>query len=100
MSFSDETELLKEIQSLRKTSGTLGNPPSQINPSIAVVLCTLIEMQKQLLDRQINQNVIKMASTNYTANSIQIFKGNIIDNAFEWIKEVERISDKLTGSMN
>ncbi|GFW65823.1 uncharacterized protein TNCV_586491 [Trichonephila clavipes] len=67
-------------------------PPPQIDPSIAAILSTLIETQKQLLDRQTNQNVIQITSTNDTANSIQIFKGDIIDNAFEWIKEVERIS--------
>ncbi|GFS86056.1 uncharacterized protein TNCV_1583061 [Trichonephila clavipes] len=95
--FSDETELLKEIESLRKQVELLSNrppqpPPSQIDPSIVVVLSTLIETQKQLMDRQTNQNVIQITSTNDTANPIQIFKGDIIDNAFEWIKEVERIS--------
>ncbi|GFT93338.1 uncharacterized protein TNCV_1483811 [Trichonephila clavipes] len=90
--FSDKTELLKEIESLRKHVEFLGNRHPQIDPSIAAVLSTLIETQKQLLDRQTNQNGIQITSTNDTANSIQIFKGDIIDNAFEWIKEVERIS--------
>ncbi|GFU10470.1 uncharacterized protein TNCV_12691 [Trichonephila clavipes] len=95
--FSDKTELFKEIESLRKQVELLSNrppqpPPPQIDPMIAAVLSTLIETQKQLLDRQTNQNVIQITSTNDTANSIQIFKGDIIDNAFEWIKEVERIS--------
>ncbi|GFV28646.1 uncharacterized protein TNCV_3985961 [Trichonephila clavipes] len=95
--FPDKTELLKEIESLRKQVEFLSNrppqpPPPQIDPSIAAVLSTLIETQKQLLDRQTNQNVIQITSTNDTANSIQIFKGDIIDNVFEWIKEVERIS--------
>ncbi|GFY34952.1 uncharacterized protein TNCV_155251 [Trichonephila clavipes] len=95
--FPDKTELLKEIESLRKQVELLSNrlrqpPPPQIDPSIAAVLATLIEIQKQLLDRQTNQNVIQITSTNDTANLIQIFKGDIIDNAFEWIKEVERIS--------
>ncbi|GFT35671.1 uncharacterized protein TNCV_2849611 [Trichonephila clavipes] len=90
--FPDKTELLKEIESLRKQVELLSNRPPQIDPSIAAVLSTLIETQKQLLDRQTNQNVIQITSTNDTANSIQIFKGDIIDNAFEWIKKVERIS--------
>ncbi|GFY03839.1 uncharacterized protein TNCV_1196191 [Trichonephila clavipes] len=91
--FPDKTELLKEIESLRKLVELLSNrPPPQIDPSIAPVLSTLIETQKQLLDRQTNQNVIQITSTNDTANSIQIFKGDIIDNAFEWIMEVQRIS--------
>ncbi|GFY03418.1 uncharacterized protein TNCV_1173741 [Trichonephila clavipes] len=89
--FPDKTELLKEIESLRKQVELLSNRPPQIDPSIAV-LSTLIETQNHLLDRQTNQNVIQITSTNDTANSIQIFKGDIIDNAFEWIKEVERIS--------
>ncbi|GFV17212.1 uncharacterized protein TNCV_4557951, partial [Trichonephila clavipes] len=90
--FSDKTELLKEIESTRKQVELLSNRPPQIDPIIAAVLPTLIETQKQLLDRQTNQNVIQITSTNDTANSIQIFKGDIIFNAFEWIKEVERVS--------
>ncbi|GFR24706.1 hypothetical protein TNCT_504011 [Trichonephila clavata] len=91
MSFSDETELLKEIQSLLKQVKLLSNhspppPPPQIYPSIAAVLSTLIKTQKQLLDRQINQNVNRITSTNDTANSIQIFIRDIIEKTFEWIK--------------
>ncbi|GFW21967.1 hypothetical protein TNCV_4822491 [Trichonephila clavipes] len=71
--FPDKTELLKEIESLRKQVELLSNrspqlPPPQIDPSIAAVLFTLIETQKQLLDRQTNQNVIQITSTNDTAN--------------------------------
>ncbi|GFX28117.1 uncharacterized protein TNCV_424441 [Trichonephila clavipes] len=95
--FSDKIDLLKEIESLQKQVELLSNqppqpPPPQIDPSIAAVLSTLIETQKQLLDRQTNQNVIQITSFNDTANSIQIFNGDIIDNVFKWIKEVERIS--------
>ncbi|GFQ67458.1 hypothetical protein TNCT_657291 [Trichonephila clavata] len=73
--FSDKIELSKEIESLQKQVELLSNrsskPPSpQIDPNIAAVLSTLIETQKQLLDRQTNQNVIKITSTNDTANSI------------------------------
>ncbi|GFV13323.1 uncharacterized protein TNCV_3656431 [Trichonephila clavipes] len=93
----DSEKLLKEIKSLRKQVELLSNrppqpPPPQIDPSIAAVCSTLIEAQKQLLDRQTNQNVIQITSTNDTANSIQIFKGDIIDDAFKWMKKVERIS--------
>ncbi|GBM14726.1 hypothetical protein AVEN_72002-1 [Araneus ventricosus] len=62
-------------------------------PNITAVLTTLMESQKQLLERQINSpNVKQITSTNDTANSIQTFQGNKMDNASEWIKEVERIS--------
>ncbi|GFU36357.1 uncharacterized protein NPIL_435421 [Nephila pilipes] len=67
-------------------------PPSQIDPNIAAILSTLMKTQKQFLERQANSNVIQITSTNDTANSIQIFKGEIIENALEWLKEVERIS--------
>lgn len=52
-----------------------------------------METQKQLLDKQVSQpNIIQITSTNDTANSISIFKGDAIDNALEWIKEVDRIA--------
>ncbi|GFW92509.1 hypothetical protein TNCV_518261 [Trichonephila clavipes] len=46
--FPDKTELLKEIESLRKQVELLSNrppepPPPQIHPNIAAVLSTLIE---------------------------------------------------------
>ncbi|GFS71724.1 uncharacterized protein NPIL_550271 [Nephila pilipes] len=105
--FNDEEtpsdrNLLMEIESLRKQVELLSNsatqsplhmpPPSQIDPNIAAILSTLMETQKQFLERQANSNVIQITSTNDTANSIQIFKGEIIENALEWLKEVERIS--------
>ncbi|GFW53668.1 hypothetical protein TNCV_4815691 [Trichonephila clavipes] len=60
--FPGKTELLKEIEYLRKQVELFSNrppqpPPPQIDPSIAAVLSTLIETQKQLLDGQSNQNV-------------------------------------------
>ncbi|GBN80106.1 hypothetical protein AVEN_180041-1 [Araneus ventricosus] len=68
-------------------------PSSQIDKNIAAVFHTLMDSQKQLLDCQINPpNVIQITSTNDTENSIQIFHRNIMDNASEWIKEVDRIS--------
>ncbi|GFT37453.1 uncharacterized protein NPIL_251931 [Nephila pilipes] len=105
--FNDEEtpsdrNLLMEIESLRKQVELLSNsatqsplpmpPPSQIDPNIAAILSTLIETQKLFLEKQANSNVIQITSTNDTANSIQIFKGEIIENALEWLKEVERIS--------
>ncbi|GFT16355.1 uncharacterized protein NPIL_84131, partial [Nephila pilipes] len=105
--FNDEEtpsdrNLLMEIESLRKQVELLSNsatqsplpmpPPSQIDPNIAAILSTLMETHKQFLERQANSNVIQITSTNDTANSIQIFKGEIIENALEWLKEVERIS--------
>ncbi|GFU42418.1 uncharacterized protein NPIL_97831 [Nephila pilipes] len=105
--FNDEEtptdrNLLMEIESLRKQVERLSNsatqsplpmpPPSQIDPNIAAILSTLMETQKQFLERQANSNVIHITSTNDTAYSIQIFKGEIIENALEWLKEVERIS--------
>ncbi|GFT73892.1 uncharacterized protein NPIL_236301 [Nephila pilipes] len=105
--FNDEEtpsdrNLLMEIESLRKQVELLSNsatqspfpmpPPSQIDPNIAAILSTLMETQKQFLERQANSIVIQITSTNDTANSIQIFKGEIIENALEWLKEVERIS--------
>ncbi|GFS53856.1 uncharacterized protein NPIL_442191 [Nephila pilipes] len=97
-----DRNLLMEIESLRKQVELLSNsatqsplpmpPPSQIDPNIAAILSTLMETQKQFLERQANSNVIQITSTNDTANSIQIFKGEIIENALEWLKEVERIS--------
>ncbi|GFS45867.1 uncharacterized protein NPIL_226541 [Nephila pilipes] len=104
--FNDEEtpsdrNLLMEIESLRKqvelsnseTQSPLPMPPpSQIDPNIAAILSTLMETQKQFLERQANSIVIQITSTNDTANSIQIFKGEIIENALEWLKEVERIS--------
>ncbi|KAF8778276.1 Transposon Tf2-6 polyprotein like [Argiope bruennichi] len=99
---SDNAHLLTEIESLRKQVELLSNsstqsplpmpPPSQIDPNIAAILSTLMETQKQFLERQVNPNVIQITSTNDTANSIQIFKGDIIENVLEWLKEVERIS--------
>ncbi|GFR13682.1 uncharacterized protein TNCT_22581 [Trichonephila clavata] len=99
---SDNSQLLTEIESLRKQVELLSNsskqsplpmpPPSQIDPKIAAILSTIMETQKQFLERQVNPNVIQITSTNDTANSIQIFKGDIIENALEWLKEVERIS--------
>ncbi|KAF8777585.1 hypothetical protein HNY73_014429 [Argiope bruennichi] len=98
---SDNAHLLTEIESLRKQVELLSNStqsplpmpaPSQIDPNIAAILSTLMETQKQFLERQVNPNVIQITSTNDTANSIQIFKGDIIENALEWLKEVERIS--------
>ncbi|GFU37506.1 uncharacterized protein NPIL_597961 [Nephila pilipes] len=96
-----DRNLLMEIESLRKQVELLSNsatqsplpmpPPSQIDPNIAAILSTLMETQKQFLERQANSNVIQITSTNDTANSIQIFKGEIIENALEWLKEVERI---------
>ncbi|GFU12047.1 uncharacterized protein NPIL_180321 [Nephila pilipes] len=105
--FNDEEtpsdrNLLMEIESLRKQVELLSNsatqsplsmpPPSQIDPNIAAILSTLMETQKQFLEKQANSNVIQITSTKDTANSIQIFKGEIIENALEWLKEVERIS--------
>ncbi|GFU15457.1 uncharacterized protein NPIL_556161 [Nephila pilipes] len=105
--FNDEEtpsdgNLLMEIESLRKQVELLSNsstqsplpmpPPSQIDPNIAAILSTLMETEKQFLERQANSNVIQITSTNDTVNSIQIFKGEIIENALEWLKEVERIS--------
>ncbi|GFS78005.1 uncharacterized protein NPIL_18131, partial [Nephila pilipes] len=105
--FNDEEtpsdrNLLMEIESLRKQVERLSNsatqsslpmpPPSQIDPNIAAILSTLMETQKQFLERQANSNVIQITSTNYNANSIKIFKGEIIKNTLEWLKEVERIS--------
>ncbi|GFS54275.1 putative gypsy-29-i dr [Nephila pilipes] len=105
--FNDEEtpsdrNLLMEIESLRKQVELLSNsatqsplpmpPPSQIDPNIAAILSTLMETQKQFSERQANSNVIQITPTNDTANSIQIFKGEIIENALEWLKEVERIS--------
>ncbi|GFT38835.1 uncharacterized protein NPIL_503521 [Nephila pilipes] len=97
-----DRNLLMEIKSLRKQVELLSNsatqsplpmpPPSQIDPNIAAILSTLMETQKQFLEKQANSNVIQITSTNDTANSIQIFKGEIIENALEWLKEVERIS--------
>ncbi|GFV04365.1 uncharacterized protein TNCV_919861 [Trichonephila clavipes] len=51
-----------------------------------------METQKQFLERQVNPNVIQITSSTDSANSVQIFKGEIIENALEWLKEVERIS--------
>ncbi|GBO02942.1 hypothetical protein AVEN_82183-1 [Araneus ventricosus] len=66
---------------------------SQMEPNIAAVLNTLMESQEQLLERQINPpNAIQIASTNDAGNSTQIFQGNIMDNASEWIKKVDKIS--------
>ncbi|GFS99057.1 uncharacterized protein NPIL_531381 [Nephila pilipes] len=111
--FNDEgtpsdRNLLMEIESLRKQVELLSNsatqsplpmpPPSQIDPNIAAILSTLMETQKQFLERQANSNVIQITSTNDTANSIQIFKGEIIENALEWLKEVERISNLANWS--
>ncbi|KAF8792329.1 Retrovirus-related Pol polyprotein like [Argiope bruennichi] len=102
VAISDNAHLLTEIESLRKQVELLSillqqsplpmPPPSQIDPNIADILSTLMETQKQFLERQVNPNVIQITSTNDTANSIQIFKGDIIENALEWLKEVERIS--------
>ncbi|GFT12484.1 uncharacterized protein NPIL_470101 [Nephila pilipes] len=99
---SSDRNLLMEIESLRKQVELLSNsatqsllpmpPPSQTDPNIAAILSTLMKTQKQFLERQANSNVIQITSTNDTANSIQIFKGEIIENALEWLKEVERIS--------
>ncbi|XP_023243381.1 uncharacterized protein LOC111641443 [Centruroides sculpturatus] len=98
----DSAELLKQIQLLQKQVETLNNrnntpqipaPTSQLDPNIAAVLTTLMESQKQLIERQINSpSTIQITSTNDTANSIPIFRGDMIDNALEWLKEVERIS--------
>ncbi|GFV64677.1 uncharacterized protein TNCV_4475771 [Trichonephila clavipes] len=98
----DNSQLLTEIESLRKQVELLSNsskkpplpmpPPSQIDRNIAAILSTIMETQKQFLERQVNPNMIQILSTNDTANSIQIFKGDIIENALEWLKEVERIS--------
>ncbi|GBO10990.1 hypothetical protein AVEN_128763-1 [Araneus ventricosus] len=71
----------------------LPQPSSQIYPNIAAVLTTLMESQKQLLDGQINSpNVIQITSTKSMANSVQIFQGNLMDNASESIKEFDMIS--------
>ncbi|KAF8784273.1 hypothetical protein HNY73_009976 [Argiope bruennichi] len=77
---SDNAHLLTEIESLRKQVELLNNsstqsplpmpPPSQIDPNIAAILSTLMETQKQFLERQVNPNVIQITSTNDTANSI------------------------------
>ncbi|GFS53423.1 uncharacterized protein NPIL_44281 [Nephila pilipes] len=90
----DKTELLNEIEKLRKEAELLSNrsytsPPStstpaQIDPNITAILTTMIEIQKLLLNKHLNTpNVIQITSTNDTANSIQIFKGDSIDNALE-----------------
>ncbi|GBN72029.1 hypothetical protein AVEN_259401-1 [Araneus ventricosus] len=103
--FPNSADLLNQIQELQMQFEVLKNrelpqPSSQIEPNIAAVLTTLIESQKQLLERQINSpNVIEITSTNDTANSIQIFLGNIMDNASEWIKEVDRISTNWTNEL-
>jgi len=65
---SDNSHLLTEIESLRKQVELLSNSstqslltmplPSQIDPNIAAILSTLVETQKQFLERQVNPNVI------------------------------------------
>ncbi|GFU47400.1 hypothetical protein NPIL_82461 [Nephila pilipes] len=88
----DETELFNEIETLRKQVELLSNcsyislpppfPPSQIDPSITTILAKLMESQKLVLYKHLNtSNVIQITSTNETANSIQMFKGEVIDNA-------------------
>ncbi|GBM79958.1 hypothetical protein AVEN_113372-1 [Araneus ventricosus] len=94
--FPNSADLLNEIQQLQIQVEVLKNcqlpqPSSKIDPNIASVLTTLMVSQNQLLERQIiTQNVIQITSTNDTANSVHIFQG--MDNASEWIKEIERIS--------
>ncbi|GFS29136.1 hypothetical protein NPIL_655501 [Nephila pilipes] len=71
--FNDEEtpsdrNLLMEIKSLQKHVELLSNsvtqsplpmpPPSQIDPNIAAILSTLMETQKQFLERQANSNHI------------------------------------------
>ncbi|GBM84835.1 hypothetical protein AVEN_95664-1 [Araneus ventricosus] len=78
----------------------LSQPSSQFDPNIAAVLNTLMESQKRLLERQMNSpNVMRITSTNDKTNSNKIFRGNLMDNASKWIKQVERIST-LANSTN
>ncbi|GFT68867.1 uncharacterized protein NPIL_617761 [Nephila pilipes] len=98
----DKTELLNEIEKLKEvellsnrsyTSPPSTSTPAQIDLNITTILTTMMETQKLLLDKHLNTpNVIQITSNNDTANSIQIFKGDAIENALEWIKEVDRIS--------
>ncbi|GFQ89647.1 uncharacterized protein TNCT_508051 [Trichonephila clavata] len=96
----DKTDLLNEIEKLRKQVELLRNrsdtslpSTAQIDPNVISLLNTMMETQKLLLDKHLNtSNVIQITSTNDMANSIEIFKGNAIDNALEWLKEVDRIS--------
>ncbi|GBM35633.1 hypothetical protein AVEN_244520-1 [Araneus ventricosus] len=105
--FQNSADLLNQIQQLQMQVEELKNrqipqTSSEIDPNIAAVLNTSMEYHKQLLERQINPpNVIQIASTNDTANSIQIFHGNIMDKASEWIKEVDRIwtTSKLANEL-
>ncbi|GBL93104.1 hypothetical protein AVEN_216457-1 [Araneus ventricosus] len=95
--FPSSADLLNEIPQQHLQVEVLKNrqlqqPFSQIDSNIAEVLNTLMESQKQFLERQINSpNVIQITSTNDTANSIKIFQGDTTDNASECIKEVYRI---------
>ncbi|GFR13550.1 uncharacterized protein TNCT_2381 [Trichonephila clavata] len=95
----DKTDLLNEIEKLRKQVELLSNrsdtslpSTAQIDPNVISLLTTMMETEKLLLDKHLNtSDVIQITSTNDTANSIEIFKGNAIDNAIEWLKEVDRI---------
>ncbi|GFS37672.1 RT_RNaseH_2 domain-containing protein, partial [Trichonephila inaurata madagascariensis] len=59
---SDNSQLLTEIEYLRKQVELLSNsskqsplpmpPPSQVDPNIAAILSTIMETQKQILERQ------------------------------------------------
>ncbi|GFS45643.1 putative gypsy-29-i dr [Trichonephila inaurata madagascariensis] len=59
---SDNSQLLTEIEYLRKQVELLSNsskqsplpmpPPSQVDPNIATILSTIMETQKQILERQ------------------------------------------------
>ncbi|GBN56414.1 hypothetical protein AVEN_222048-1 [Araneus ventricosus] len=84
--FPNSADILNQIQQLQMQLEVLKNcqlpqQSSQIDPNIAAVLTTLMQSQKQLLERQINSpNVIQITSINDTENSIEIFQGNIVDN--------------------
>ncbi|GFQ83031.1 uncharacterized protein TNCT_302521 [Trichonephila clavata] len=76
-------------------------PPSQIDPSIIAILYNNGNAKTIFRKASKSKCDSQITSTNDTANSIEIFKGDIIENALEWFKEVERIltlanwSDKL-----
>ncbi|GBN30887.1 hypothetical protein AVEN_228693-1 [Araneus ventricosus] len=97
--FPNSTDLLNGIQQLQTPVEVLRNrqlshPSSKIHPIIASVLTTIMESQKQLLERQKKwPNIIQITSTNDTSNSSQIFQGNIME-----IESKIMISNVLTNN--
>ncbi|GFQ99872.1 hypothetical protein TNCT_218481 [Trichonephila clavata] len=69
---SDNSQLLTEIESLRKQVELFSNsskqsplpipPPSQIDPNIAAILSTIMETQKQFLERQEVERISTLAN--------------------------------------